>query len=503
MSLLSTHPLGHSRLDTITPLSIWFSLLAAPIAFGVVSVLTPGVIAIARWRGWVARPSIDRWHRKTTALMGGIAIYLGTVAAMLLLARRQVMPAFAAAASMMFLAGCIDDRKTMSPAAKIIVQLVASAVFVANGHFFDIAASRWFTVPLTVFWLLGITNGVNLIDNMDGLAAGVGAIAAMALGGMALIAKAPALAVVAFAIAGSAAGFLLFNFQPARIFMGDCGSLFLGFALASLAVMVQNTLEIRGLLAVLMIAMILGIPILDTTLVTIIRTLNGRSISQGGRDHTSHRLVALGLSDRQAVLLLYAAAAVFGLLGVVFYLSDVRLRISIIIFAFLAAGLLGAELGAENVYQKPPAIAYNGHSPILVRVLQLPRAIFGPQLEASLCNPGGCLDISCCFYPGAFPAFRRQPHPIAPGISKTKPASGHSLAASGLCYLRHVPCSLAPCRRLRHSADRYGSNPGHCSGICRAWASSWLLFVFPRSAVYRLDGGHFGSNHLPFRFSRT
>jgi len=359
--------------------SIWFSPLAAVIAFIVVAAATPGVIALARWRGWVARPSSDRWHRKTTALMGGVAIYLGAAAAIMLLAGWRIAPAFAAASSIMFLAGLIDDRRTMSPATKILVQLAASAVFISSGHFFDVAASRWFTLPLTVFWLLGITNGVNLIDNMDGLASGVGAIAAMALGAMALIAKAPALAVAAFAIAGAAAGFLLYNFNPARIFMGDCGSLFLGFALASLAVLVQNALEIRGLLAVFMIAMILGVPILDTTIVTVIRTLAGRPISQGGRDHTSHRLVLMGLSERQAVLLLYAAAAIFGLLGVVFYLSDVRLRISILIFTVLAAGLLGVELGAENVYQKSPTASGKGRSPILVRVLRLPRAVFGPR----------------------------------------------------------------------------------------------------------------------------
>jgi len=316
--------------------------------------------------------------------MGGIAIYLGAAVAITLLAGRQIVAAFATSASLMFLAGLIDDRRKMSPATKILVQLAASAVFVSLGHSFDVGASGWFAVPLTVFWLLGITNGLNLIDNMDGLAGGVSAIAGLALGAMALIAKAPVLAVAAFAITGAAAGFLLYNFHPARIFMGDCGSLFLGFALASLAVLVQKALPIRGLLAVFMIAMILGVPILDTTLVTVIRTLYGRPVSQGGRDHTSHRLVSLGLSEKQAVLLLYAAAALFGLLGVVFYLSDVRLRISILIFTILAAGLLGVELGAENVYQKSPAAEKKRHSPILARILRLPRAVLGPRWKPVL-----------------------------------------------------------------------------------------------------------------------
>lgn len=352
-------------------------LLAAPLAFGLVAALTPAVIALARWRGWVARPSADRWHQKPTLMRGGIAIYVSASVAVLLLSPTRVAPTFAAAASLMFLAGLVDDWRKISPAIKIVAQLAAAALFVSSGNLFNLAASPWLTVPLTLFWLLGITNGLNLIDNMDGLAGGVSAIAALALGAMALIARATPLAVCAFAVAGAAAGFLLYNFKPARIFMGDCGSLFLGFTLAALAVMVQNSLEVRGLLALFMTAMILGVPILDTTLVTVLRTLHDRPVSQGGRDHTSHRLVKLGLSEKQAVLLLYAIAAGFGVLAVVFYLSDVRLRVSVLIFAALAAGLWGAELGAENVYT-----GAGGHKPpsgLLARLLILPRAVFGKQ----------------------------------------------------------------------------------------------------------------------------
>ena len=355
---------------------LWLSLAALPLAAGVVAALTPAVIALARWRGWVARPSADRWHRRSTVLMGGIAIYLGAAAAVLLLSGRQVPIAFAAAATLMFVAGLADDRLRLSPPIKVVLQLAAAVVFLSSGQFFDIAAPQWVAVPFTLFWLLGITNGMNLIDNMDGLAGGVAAIVALALGVMALIARAPALAVAAFAVAGAAGGFLVYNFKPARIFMGDCGSLFLGFALAALAVMVQNALEIRGLLAVFMTAMILGVPILDTTLVTVVRTLNGRPVSRGGRDHTSHRLVSAGLSETQAVLLLYAVAAVFALLAVIFYLSDVRLRVSILIFTALGAGILGVQLAAENVYEGV-APGQGRPSMLLVRLFKLPRAILG------------------------------------------------------------------------------------------------------------------------------
>lgn len=367
-------------MDGLIPLStIWFSLLAVPIAFGTVAALTPVVIVAARRWGWVEQPSAERWHRQTTALMGGIALYAGVAAALLLLAGLRIPLAFAASASLMFISGLVDDRLKISPAFKVVLQLAAAILFVSTGHLFVLSASPWLTTPLTVFWLLGITNGINLIDNMDGLASGVSAIAALALGAMALIAGAPVPAVAAFAIAGASGGFLIYNFRPARIFMGDCGSLFLGFSLAALSVMVQGTLEIRGLMAVFMTAMILGVPILDTILVTIVRSLNGVPVARGGRDHTSHRLVSAGLSERRAVVLLYAVAAAFGLLAIVFYLSDVRLRFSLLIFSVLGAGIFGMLLGAEKVYRKVPGAGEAERLPLLTRLFQVPRALFGPR----------------------------------------------------------------------------------------------------------------------------
>ena len=364
--------------------SIWYAFLALPIAAGVVAAVTPGVIALARWRGWVARPSGDRWHRKTTVLMGGIGIYAGAAAAVLLLAGWKLSPAFAGAASLMFLAGLADDRLKLSPPIKVVLQLAAAALFISGGHFFDLGVPRWLAVPVTLFWLLGVTNAVNLIDNMDGLAGGVGGIAALALGAMALVAGAGALAAAAFAVAGAAFGFLLYNFKPARIFMGDCGSLFLGFTLAALAVMVQEALEVRGLLALFMTAMILGVPVLDTTFVTVVRTQHGRPVSVGGRDHTSHRLVSYGLSETQAVLLLYGIAAALALLAVVFYLADVRLRISMLIYLVLGGGLLGARLAAANVYAGDAASASQGPAPVLVRLSRFLRALFGSRWKRAV-----------------------------------------------------------------------------------------------------------------------
>ena len=236
---------------------------------------------------------------------------------------------------------------------------------------------------LTVFWVLGITNAVNLVDNMDGLSSGIAGIAAVSLAAMAMIAGAGALAVTAAAVTGAAGGFLLYNFKPAKVFMGDCGSLFLGFVLASLAVMIQAELGMRGLNAIGMMVLVLGVPIMDTTLVTVVRSLHNRPVSQGGRDHTSHRLVHAGLSEKQAVLLLYALAAVFAVLAPVFYASDIRLRVSLTIFTFLGAVIFAVQIGTLEVYEKSEHEP-GGRRSWVAAALTFPRLLLGPAWKPAL-----------------------------------------------------------------------------------------------------------------------
>ena len=154
-------------------------------------------------------------------------------------------------------------------------------------------------IALTAFWLIGITNAINLLDNMDGLAAGISAIAALSLA-VGFGASGQTYEILLLSIfAGALVGFLVFNFNPASIFMGDCGSMFIGFFLASSVLLNQIGGRSRGIVSVLAVpALILFVPIFDTTFVTVLRKIWGRKASQGGRDHTSHRLVALGLSER-------------------------------------------------------------------------------------------------------------------------------------------------------------------------------------------------------------
>lgn len=338
-------------------------LLPFLISFALTALCTPLVILLARRMGWVARPREDRWHSKPTALMGGIGIFAGTTAAWAVIAvttegqkgggAGAILP-IALPAAAVFLLGAIDDRITLRPHVKLIGQVAAVAAMIVGGVKFE-ALPPWIGLPLTFLWVVGITNAINLLDNMDGLAAGVAAISAAAmaaycigehggLGGAAVTAQA------AFALAGGCAAFLIFNFKPARIFMGDCGSMFIGFSMAALAVQGTYRSAPNLMLSLLVPVAVLAIPIFDTTLVAIARTLHGRKISQGGRDHSSHRLVALGLSERATVLVLYCLTALFG--GLALASTQMRLlgvaAIGVLLLCGLAA--LGLYLGFLRVY---------------------------------------------------------------------------------------------------------------------------------------------------------
>jgi len=303
--------------------------------------LTLVVRTMARRWNLVAKPRADRWHRKPTALFGGVAIFGAFVAAFLL--RRPVGAAggtlLVICASGMFVLGLIDDFVQLKPYAKLVGQIVVSAIFTTYG-----LRLHWLPAPiadqvLTIFWLVGITNALNLLDNLDGLAGGVAAIAAAFLVYFCDASGNNGSAVLAAAFCGALVGFLVFNFNPASIFMGDCGSLFLGFFLAGIT-MVNNQHAMRSnVMAVLTIpVLLLMIPIVDTALVTFSRKLHGRPVSQGGRDHTSHRLVALGLSERRAALVLWLFAAASG--GIAVVVRNLTWPVASLIVALFAMGVL-------------------------------------------------------------------------------------------------------------------------------------------------------------------
>ena len=213
------------------------------VAFLAVLGLTPLVIRLARGWGWVDHPTEDRWHDRPVALMGGIAL-VGAVILGVLASRAPVLEAWPVqlGAVLMFVVGVLDDRWDLHPDGKVLAQVLAAALLLYAGYAFWRGGAAWVSMPLTFLWVIGVTNAINLIDGMDGLAGGLAAIAASVIGVIAWMIGLTEVAIVAAAVAGAGAGFLLFNFQPARIFMGDCGSLFLGYMLAVVALGVQSVL---------------------------------------------------------------------------------------------------------------------------------------------------------------------------------------------------------------------------------------------------------------------
>ncbi len=291
------------------------------IAFAAAVALVPVARVLAIRIDVVARPRADRWHRTVVPLLGGVAIGLATILTSLLAGLAVSLPVVLFASMAMFLMGLVDDIKLLRPATKLVAQIAAAAALVYFGFRLNWVESRLLDSVLTMVWVVGLTNAFNLLDNMDGLCAGIALIvAAMLLAGFWTGASRdnamPEMTLLA-ALIGAAAGFLVYNFPPASIFMGDSGSMLFGFSLAALTLGHEGVRASRSdvLSVIAGPAFVLLIPIFDTTLVTIARLLSGRSPARGGRDHSSHRLVAIGLSERNAVLVLWLLASVGGGIG--------------------------------------------------------------------------------------------------------------------------------------------------------------------------------------------
>lgn len=294
--------------------------LGALLAFSLALALTPLVAKLAVRAGVVAYPQRDRWHRVVTPLLGGAAIYLAVVPLFALFPQPNQPDALdrfgglLLGASLMFAVGLYDDVKGLPPYGKLLAQVVAACVLIVGGLPLNKIPYPLVTVPLSIFWIVGVTNAFNLLDNMDGLSAGIAVVVASTLAGYNHLQGDRQMALFCLVIAGACAGFLVFNFNPAKIFMGDSGSLLLGYMLSSAVVLGASKATSELIVTLMVPVAVMALPILDTSMVTVMRAMHGRPISQGGRDHLSHRLVALGLSERNAVLVLYVVSAVAGAL---------------------------------------------------------------------------------------------------------------------------------------------------------------------------------------------
>jgi UDP-GlcNAc:undecaprenyl-phosphate GlcNAc-1-phosphate transferase len=356
----------------------------AAFTFSLALILTLLARRASRRVGMLAAPRRDRWHQNPTPVLGGVAIYLSFAVGYLVFASKvSHAMVILAAGTLLFITGLIDDAVHIKPYAKLVVQMIASAVLVYFGLHLPWGDYKWINDVLTIFWLVGITNAINLLDNMDGLAGGIASIASLFLAITFLVNGQGPEAILPALLGGAALGFLVFNFSPASIFMGDSGSMFLGFMLAGIALL-ADTARFRSLTSVLLTpVLILMIPIFDTCFVTVARKLSGRPISQGGLDHTSHRLVALGISERRAVVLLYAFAAISGVLALLVRVLETTVVLALVPLFAVFVLFLGLYLGKVRVYEE-------GKQPEGLRVLDsitgftYKRRVFEVLLDAAL-----------------------------------------------------------------------------------------------------------------------
>jgi len=363
-------------------------LISAAFAY----LVTPAMGFIAGGLGIVDRPSKRKVHLRNTPLLGGLAIYFGFIISLTLTAIcDRMLLGMLVGGTVMMVIGLADDKFGMLPRVKLLGQFVAALIAVLLGVRVAFLKITWASMAFTCVWLVAITNAFNLLDNINGLCAGVSAIAAFFFGILAYINGDMLIAVTALALMGGCLGFLKHNFPNAKIFMGDAGSLFLGYVLGSIAVAGSwKTSSVTTSLAIPIL--ILGYPIFDITLVTLTRLMEGRPVSAGGKDHSSHRfaiaimesvrgarikrgkgisrrkffrlavvefmkglkkkghdrsldrLAALGFRNKRAVIFLYAMGFALGLAALAMTVLGRYFDWTIMIFAFVLLCLFGLRL---------------------------------------------------------------------------------------------------------------------------------------------------------------
>lgn len=294
-------------------------LLVLVVAFVLSLIVTPWVIRLAQRLGAVDEPEQRKVHTLPMPRLGGLAVYLSFTATVLI-TQPLTLPVLGLllGASLIVLLGVWDDVRGISPWVKLVGQLLAAAALIPFGIHFEFLTNPFggiiylglWGIPLTIFWVVAVTNAVNLIDGLDGLASGTALIAALTLAVVAFTLENTAVVAVSLVLVGAVLGFLRYNFHPARVFLGDTGSMFLGFTLATLAIM--GLTKGPTALSVIIPILILGIPLTDTAFAIFRRYRNRTSIFHPDKEHLHHRLLGAGLSHRGAVLALYGVNLVLG-----------------------------------------------------------------------------------------------------------------------------------------------------------------------------------------------
>lgn len=357
-------------------------LVAFSVALIIAFFSTPIARRIALRAGAVNVPKDNRrMHKKPMPLLGGLAIIVGFVIAVVygftsrdaagfffFLSQPQTLGLIFGALIIIVL-GIVDDFRPLKAGVKFPFQLLAATVVVATGTRitsitlpFTAGADNGITYILgetiafiiSVLWIVGVTNAINLIDGLDGLAAGVSGIAAVSLFIVAVIRGEEGIALISVSLVGAIFGFLPYNFNPAKIFMGDTGSTFLGFILATLSI--EGTMKSVTALALAIPILVLGLPIFDTLFAIMRRISNGKPIGEGDRGHIHHRLIDMGLSHKMSVVILYVISGALGLLSIV--LVDKGLLPSVILLILIVVFMIG---GARNISEMNKDLPADGH----------------------------------------------------------------------------------------------------------------------------------------------
>ena len=331
-------------------------ILSFLIAVAVALAITPLVMLLAKKTGAIDAPDPRKVHKKPIPRIGGIGIYISFMVSFLTLVDFNQLPmetadgiiGLLAGGTIVVLVGIIDDYTNLPAKVKLLGQIAAACAVVAfdvridfvTDPFGDYLYLEYFAIPVTIFWLVGLTNTVNLIDGLDGLAAGVATLASVTIMLVALQDELALVAVFTSALAGAATGFLFFNFNPARIFMGDTGSMFLGFMLAGISII--GAVKSAATIALIVPVLALGVPILDTSFAIIRRYRGGVPIFKPDKGHLHHRLLDLGFSQRQAVLLMYVISAILGLSALVLNTVSGGMAVAIVV-CVMAVVLFGAK----------------------------------------------------------------------------------------------------------------------------------------------------------------
>lgn len=327
-------------------------------AFAITFLQMPFTIKFAKKKGFLDVPKDNRRvHKKPIPVGGGIAMVISVSILMLFfLPINKGLVMTLIASLIIAISGLYDDKKGLSPKLKFIFQILAAVILIIGGMKIEFVTNPFdsndallilnmLSIPVTIFWVCGITNTINLIDGLDGLASGVSMICAISMFFITYNMGRYDVSLVCALVAGACLGFLPFNFNPAKIFMGDTGALYLGFMLSYISI--SGFLKQAAILMIFVPVLILGVPVFDTAFAMVRRKLSGKSMVEADKGHLHHRLLKMGLNQRQTVVILYSISAIFGLLANLIskFHSSIALVISIgVIVLILATGVAAGML---------------------------------------------------------------------------------------------------------------------------------------------------------------